>query len=119
MKSQSIADNSRGALCARLNFRKHVERARNQGSVFFSSKESSRIHLEVKRGNGMCNWGKVGQIAVVRRVAVRAGQMDTIPSKGCHEREREREGSRDKENFISYIFVSRKNTIHAYYFYFD
>lgn len=71
----------------------------------------------------MCNWGKVGQIAVVRRVAVRAGQMDTIPSKGCRERERERERDhatkkilfrifsfREKIRYTRIIFISIKNT---------
>lgn len=69
----------------------------------------------------MCNWGKVGQIAVVRRVAVRAGQMDTIPSKGCRERERERDHAtkkilfrifsfREKIRYTRIIFISIKNT---------
>lgn len=56
----------------------------------------------------MCNWGKVGQIAVVRRVAVRAGQMDTIPSKGCRERERERGITRQRKFYFVYFRFAKK-----------
>lgn len=60
----------------------------------------------------MCNWGKVGQIAVVRRVAVRRRSNGCDPYEGMprrrhkqreseREKERERGISRDKENFTS------------------
>lgn len=56
----------------------------------------------------MCNWGKVGQIAVVRRVAVRAGQMDTMdPFEGMpRERETERERDHAIKKILFRIFVS-------------
>lgn len=97
------------------NFSKTIRNnsPRKQGSVFFLPTDRLEF-TSARRGNGMCNWGKVGQIAVVRRVAVRRRSNGRDPYEGMprrrhkqreSEREKEREeynGSCDKENFTSY-----------------
>lgn len=46
----------------------------------------------------MCNWGKVGQIAVVRRVAVRRRSNGRDPYEGMpRRRHKQRESEREKE----------------------